>query len=292
MPRIKKAVITAAGLGTRLLPATKEIPKEILPIFARGRSGQIFPKPIIQAVFEQLFDAGIREFFIVVGRGKKVIEDHFTIDVGFLQLLRGRRRDLYADEVESFYEKVSESEVIFLEQPEPKGFGDAVLRAEKLIDETFIVHAGDTYVVSNGFEHFRLPLQVHEHWNASATLLVREVDDPERRGIMGGELVENGVWRVERVEEKPEKPWSRLAILPIYIFEPEIFEALAETLPGRSGEVQLTDGVGRLLDRGGRVMAVRLSEESIRLDIGNPRGLWEALEISYKLAVNPYLNRS
>ncbi|MCD6312388.1 MAG: hypothetical protein J7L79_01060 [Thaumarchaeota archaeon] len=292
MPRIKKAVITAAGLGTRLLPATKGIPKEMLPIFARGRSGQIFPKPIIQAVFEQLFDAGIREFFIVVGRGKKVIEDHFTIDMGFLQLLRERRRDLYADEVESFYEKVSESEVIFLEQPEPKGFGDAVLRAEKLIDETFIVHAGDTYIVSNGFEHFRLPLQVHERWNASATLLVREVDDPERRGIMGGELVENGVWKVERVEEKPEKPWSRLAILPIYIFEPEIFEALAETLPGRNGEVQLTDGVGRLLDKSGRVMAVKLSEEFIRLDIGNPRGLWEALDISYKLAVNPYLNRS
>jgi len=292
MPRIRKAVIAAAGLGTRLLPTTKVLPKEMLPIFTRGRSGQILPKPIIQAVFEQLFDAGIREFFIVVGRGRRLIEDHFTPDMGFLQLLRERGRELYADELESFYERVSESEIIFLEQLEPKGFGDAVLRAEKLIDETFIVHAGDTYIISSDLKHLRLPLQVHERWNASATLLVREVDDPRPRGIMGGELVENDIWRVERVEEKPEKPWSRLAILPIYIFEPEIFDALVETPPGKGGEVQLTDGIGRLLDKGGRVMAVKLPEESIRLDIGDPKGLWEALEISYKLAANPYLNRS
>ena len=292
MPRIRKAVIAAAGLGTRLLPATKVLPKGMLPIFTRGRSGRILPKPIIQAVFEQLFDAGIREFFIVVGREGRLIEDHFKPDRDFLQLLRERGRELYADELESFYEKISESEVIFLEQPEPRGFGDAVLRAEKLIDEAFIVHAGDTYIVSGDFEHLSLPLQVHERWNASATLLVREVDDPRQRGIMGGELVEKGVWRVERVEEKPERPWSRLAILPIYIFEPEIFDALAETPPGKGGEVQLTDGIGRLLDRGARVMAVRLPEESTRLDIGDPKGLWEALEISYKLAANPYLNRS
>ena len=291
MPEVGKAVITAAGLGTRLLPTTKEIPKEMLPIFVRGSCGQVFLKPLIQVIFEQLFDMGIRDFFFIVGRGKRAIEDHFTIDSGFLSFLRRKGKDCYADELESFYKKIDESNIVFLNQPEPRGFGDAVLRARNLIDETFMVHAGDTYIVSENLEHVRLPLQVHERWNASATLLVMEVDDPRPYGVVGGELVEENIWRVEKLEEKPEKPWSRLAILPLYVFEPEIFDALAKTPPGKGGEIQLTDGIERLLQGGGRVMAVKLPERSPRLDIGNPEGLWEALETSYRLASNPYFKK-
>lgn len=288
MPRVRKAVITAAGLGTRLLPTTKEIPKEMLPIFTRGSGGQLLLKPLIQVIFEQLFDIGVRDFFFIVGRGKRAIEDHFTIDSGFLEFLRGKGKDRYADELESFYRRIDESTIVFLNQPEPKGFGDAVLRARNLVDETFIVHAGDTYIVSEDLEHIKLLLHIHERWNASATLLVMEVADPRPYGVIGGELTEKDVWRVEKLEEKPEKPWSRLAILPLYVFEPEIFDALAETPPGKGGEIQLTDGIARLLERGGEVMAVKLPEDSPRLDIGNPESLWEAMEISYKLTSDPY----
>ena len=283
MPLVRKAVITAAGLGTRLLPATKEIPKEMLPIFTRGSDEEIFLKPLIQMIFEQLFEIGVRDFFIIVGRGKRAIEDHFTIDSSFLDFLRQKNKDRYAEELERFYEMIDASNIIFLNQPEPRGFGDAVLRARNLIDETFIVHAGDTYIVSDDLAHIKMPLEVHERWNASATLLVMEVDDPRPYGVIGGESLEVDIWEVRRVEEKPERPWSKLAILPLYIFEPEIFEALAETPPGRGGELQLTDGIGRLIERGRRVMAVKLPEGAPRLDIGNPKTLWEAMKISYEI---------
>ncbi|RLG03970.1 MAG: hypothetical protein DRN54_01980 [Thaumarchaeota archaeon] len=285
---VRKAVITAAGLGTRLLPTTKEIPKEMLPIFTRGACGELLLKPLIQLIFEQLFDVGIRDFFFIVGRGKRAIEDHFTIDSGFLELLREKGKDCYADELESFYRKIDESNIVFLNQPEPKGFGDAVLRARNLIDETFMVHAGDTYIVSEDLEHIKLLFHAHERWDASATLLVMEVANPRPYGVVGGELAEENVLRVGRLEEKPEEPWSKLAILPLYVFETEIFDVLAETPLGKGGELQLTDGIAGLLKRGGRVMAVKLPEGAPRLDIGNPEGLWEAMETSYKLTSDPY----
>lgn len=281
---IRKAVITAAGLGTRLLPVTKEIPKEMLPLFARGAGGEVLLKPLMQVVFEQLYSVGIREFFIVVGRGKRAIEDHFTPDPGFIQLLRERRKERYAEELGRFYGMVSSSTLIFLNQPEPRGFGDAVLRARGLIGETFLVHAGDTYIASNDCGHLENLLEIHSRYSSDATLLVMEVEDPRPYGIVGGREVEPGVWEVARVEEKPEKPWSRLAILPVYVFEPVIFDSLAQTPPGRGGEIQLTDGIAGLLGRGLRVMAVRLPDETPRLDIGSPETIWEALKSSYQLS--------
>ena len=281
---VRKAVITAAGLGTRLLPVTKEIPKEMLPLFVRGTGGEILLKPLMQVIFEQLYGVGVREFYVVVGRGKRAIEDHFTPDPGFLQLLRERGKSEYADELEKFYAMVRESSLVFLNQPEPRGFGDAVLRARGLVRETFVVHAGDTYIHSQDILHLRRLLEVHREMRASATLLVMEVDDPRPYGIVGGRLVGDGVWEVERLEEKPEKPWSRLAILPVYAFEPLIFKALEETPPGKGGEVQLTDAVAKLLEMGGGVLAVRLPGGAPRLDVGYPEGIWEALRISYSLA--------
>ena len=284
MKRVEKAVITAAGLGTRLLPTTKEIPKEMLPIFTRGSCGRIFLKPLIQVIFEQLFEVGVREFFIIVGRGKRSIEDHFTADKSFLEFLRMKGKTCYADELERFYRLIEESKIIFLNQPEPRGFGDAVLRAKGLINESFMVHAGDTYIISKDLQHVRNVIEVHRRWDASATLLVTRVRDPRPYGIVGGREVDEGVLEVERLEEKPEKPWSNLAILPLYLFQPEIFDSLSETPPGKGGEIQLTDGISKLLEKGGRVMAVELPSDSPRLDIGSPEALWEAVEISYKVA--------
>jgi UTP--glucose-1-phosphate uridylyltransferase len=283
MVKVRKAVITAAGLGTRLLPVTKEIPKEMLPIFVKS-GDEFLLKPLIQVIFEQLYSIGIREYFIVVGRGKRAIEDHFTPDPSFINLLREKRKDNYAEEMEKFYNMIHDSTIVFLNQPEPKGFGDAVLRAKGLIDETFIVHAGDTYIASNNCEHLSKLLEAHSKYDCSATLLVMSVEDPRPYGVIGGEKIEEDVWIVNKVEEKPQRPWSNIAILPVYIFETEIFDCLSRVGPGVGGEIQLTDGIGSLLEMGRRVAAVKLPNHIPRLDIGNPKSFWEALETSYNLS--------
>ncbi|MCX8193414.1 MAG: sugar phosphate nucleotidyltransferase, partial [Nitrososphaeria archaeon] len=216
--------------------------------------------------------------------GKRAIEDHFTPNLSFVKLLREKDKISYAEEIERFYEMIYDSIIVFLNQPEPRGFGDAVMRARGLIDETFMVHAGDTYIASENLEHIKRLIDVHTRYNCSATLLAMEVEDPRPYGVIGGRIVEEDVWIVEKVEEKPDKPWSKMAILPVYIFEHEIFDCLSVTPPGRGGELQLTDGIGCLIERGRRVMAVRLPEHIHRLDVGNPKTFWEALEISYKLS--------
>ncbi|MEM2149364.1 MAG: sugar phosphate nucleotidyltransferase, partial [Nitrososphaerota archaeon] len=243
MFRVRKAVITAAGLGTRLLPLTKEVPKEMLPIFVEGSRGELLLKPLVHVIFEQLYSIGTREFFVIVGRGKRSIEDYFTPDLGFIQLLRSKGKNDYADEMERFYEMIYESVIVFLNQPEPKGFGDAVLRARELINEPFLVHAGDTYIASENLEHLKRLIDVYLRYDCSATLLVMEVEDPKPYGVIGGRRVEDDVWIVEKVEEKPDKPWSNIAILPVYIFKPEIFDCLSSISPGKGGEIQLTDGI-------------------------------------------------
>jgi len=284
MIKVRKAVITAAGLGTRLLPVTKEIPKEMLPIFVKSSSNECLLKPLIQVIFEQLYSIGIREYFIVVGRGKRAIEDHFTPDPGFINLLKEKGKNSYAEEMERFYNMIHDSIIVFLNQPEPKGFGDAVLRSKGLIDETFIVHAGDTYIASNNCEHLKKLLEVHSRHSCSATLLVTAVENPRSYGIIGGEMIEKDVWIVNKVEEKPQKPWSNIAILPVYVFEIEIFDCLSKISPGVDGEIQLTDGIGSLLERKKKVVAVKLPDNIPRLDIGNPKSLWRALETSYHIS--------
>jgi len=278
---IKKVVIPAAGIGTRLLPTTKETPKEMLPIFALGRNGEICVKPLLQAVFEQLFDIGVREFCFIVGRGKGSISDHFASDRNFLKVLtEGGKREM-ADELLSFYEKVSASSLVFVSQPEPMGFGDAVLRAEPYIKEPFLVQAGDTFILSEGNHNMTKLFSVHKEFKSVATFLVQEVDDPKPFGIIEGEEIESGIYNVERVVEKPEEPPTNLAIMALYLFTPAIFQALKSTPTGWGGELQLTDGIQRLIDSRLKVMAVKLGADEFWLDVGSPQSYWDALSRSY-----------
>ncbi|MCJ7506458.1 sugar phosphate nucleotidyltransferase, partial [Candidatus Bathyarchaeota archaeon] len=150
---IRRVVIPAAGLGTRLLSATKEQPKEMLPMFAREK-GRLLVKPLLQLIFEQLHDFGILEFCFIVGREKRVIEDHFTPDNGYLKQLENRGKSHYVASLSEFYEKIKCSTIVWINQPEPLGFGHAVLQARSLFgEEPFLVHAGDTLVVSENHNH-------------------------------------------------------------------------------------------------------------------------------------------
>ena len=279
---IRKVVVPAAGLGTRLLPITKELPKEMLPIFTVGKNGGVCLKPMLQAVFEQLFDVGFREFYFIVGRGKRAIADHFASDNGFLRILRRNGKDDLAKELEDLYERVGVSSVVFVNQPEPKGFGDAVLRARPFIAEDFLVHAGDTYIISPGHRHLKRLIEIHEKQRAEATFIVQEVENPRQYGVVEGKEEGKDVYRVIKVVEKPEKPATNLAIMPMYVFNPVIFKALEVTPPGKGGEQQLTDGIQRLIEWRLKVIAVKLEPEEIRLDIGNPESCWEALSLSYQ----------
>ena len=280
---IRKVVVPAAGLGTRLFPATKEQPKEMLPIFSRLVSGDVGVKPLLQLVFEQLYDVGFREFCFVVGRGKRSIEDHFTPDHNSVLMLRGRGKGDQALDLDSFYTKLKTSTIIWVNQPEPKGFGHAVLMAQPFVqNEHCLVHAGDTYVISESAGHLRLLMEMYNRLGADAAFLVQEMEDPRQYGVVKVEEIEKCAYRVLEAIEKPEEPPSNLAIMPIYVFRQVIFEELEKTAPGKGGEVQLTDAIQRLVDRGLNVCAVKLHPNEVRLDIGSPETYWEALSLSYQ----------
>jgi UTP--glucose-1-phosphate uridylyltransferase len=281
---IKKVVVPAAGLGTRLFPATKEQPKEMLPIFSRPTNDEANAsvKPLLQLVFEQLYDGGFREFCFVVGRGKRAIEDHFTPDHNCVAMLKNNGKKGQASDLESFYRKLKTSTLIWMNQPEPKGFGDAVLTAQSFVqNEPFLVHAGDTYIISKKTTHLKTLLKIHERLKADAVFIVQEVENPRQYGVIEAEESEKGIYKVKKAVEKPEKPPTNLAIMPIYIFNPIIFEALKKTSPGKAGEIQLTDAIQKLVKWNRTVCAVKLDRNALRLDIGSPETYWEALSVSY-----------
>ncbi len=285
---MKKAVIPAAGLGTRLLSATKEQPKEMLPVFSRAKNGDLCVKPVVQLVFEQLYGAGFREFCFIVGREKRSIEDHFTPDLSYISMLESRGKSGPSEDLRSFYEMVEGSTLVWINQPEPRGFGDAVLKARAFVgEERFLVHAGDSYILSKNSAHLKRLMMSSKESGADAAFLVQEVQDPRRYGVVEGQRDHTGALKVKRVVEKPQKPASNLAMMPVYIFHASILKALELTDAGFGGEIQLTDGIQKLVDWGLTIRAVELATSDIRLDIGSPESYWESLNISYKYLSNP-----
>lgn len=253
-----KAVIPAAGLGMRLLPATKEIPKEMLPLFSEG-----VLKPLLQVIYEELYRAGVREFCIITGRTKRAIEDHFTADLEIPQL-------------EEFYRILRDSSLMWVNQPKPKGLGDAVMMAKPFTgSEPFLVHAGDTYLHPHEADVIEGLIETSREI-ADAVFLMTEVKDPKRYGVPNLTGEKNGVYEVIGVEEKPEEPKSNMAIVPIYVFRPVIHEALAQIGVGKGEEIQLTDAIQKLIEWKRPVYAVKL-EKGQYLDIGKAENYLKAL---------------
>jgi UTP--glucose-1-phosphate uridylyltransferase len=279
---IRKVVIPAAGLGTRLFPATKEQPKEMLPIFAKTTHGELSVKPVVQLVFEQLHEAGLRQFCYVVGRGKRGLEDHFTPDTHCIKTLEGLGKNDQASDLGSFYEKLETSTLMWVNQPEPKGFGNAVLMAQPFVQhENCLVHAGDSAIISEKMDYLKRLIEAFERLNADAAFLVLEIDNPKQYGIVEGKEIKPGIIKVKQVTEKPEKPKTNLAIMAMYAFRPTIFDALETTKPGKNGEIQLTDAIQKLIDLDSNVIAVKLDRSYQHLDIGSPERYWQALELSH-----------
>jgi len=286
--KVKQAVITAAGRATRLLPATKQQPKSMLPLFAIGSEGQLSTTPILQKIFEELFDNGIREFYFIVGKEKRAVQDHFIADPDYITYLNEQGRSVQAVELEEFYRKVNESFLIWIDQPKPKGFGDAILHVAGLIgSDPFLVQAGDTIIISDSgvTDIIARLLKTHLEKKAQATLTLKEVRDARRFGVAEVNDNEDGTFKVTHVVEKPEHPATNLSIQALYMFDPCILEVLRDIPPGKGGELQLTDGIQRLIDLGYTVQGIKISPHDHVLDIGTPETYWDALQFTHQYFV-------
>ncbi|CAB50070.1 UTP--glucose-1-phosphate uridylyltransferase (EC 2.7.7.9) (UDP-glucose pyrophosphorylase) (UDPgp) (alpha-D-glucosyl-1-phosphate uridylyltransferase) (uridine diphosphoglucose pyrophosphorylase) [Pyrococcus abyssi GE5] len=257
---IRKAVIPAAGLGTRMLPITKSMPKEMLPIVDR---------PVIHYVVEEAVKAGIEDILIITGKGKRAIEDYFDRSFELEYYLKERGKLEALREVEEIGEMV---DIYYVRQKKPLGLGDAILYAEKHVNgEPFAVLLGDDIIISKKPAIKQL-IEVAERKNTpviGVESVPREL--VSRYGIIEGELIENDLYRIKRLVEKPspkEAP-SNIAIIGRYILIPEIFDILRETPPGRDGEIQLTDALQILLNKN-EILAKRIEGE--RYDIGSKFG--------------------
>ncbi len=261
---INKIVISAAGLGSRLLPITKEIPKEMMPLFLKDRSGKIIVKPLIQILFEKFYGYGFREFCIIVGRQKRSIEDYFSPDYDLLTTLN--TRDFAKKDLENFYSMLNTSSIFWTNQQKPKGFGDAVLYSESFVgNEEFLLSAGDTLIPNND-KIFQKLIKIKLKGENDAVLLLKEVPDPKRFGVAVIKNTKNGTI-ITNVEEKPARPKSNFSIVALYRFKPSIFKALHKVKSNKK-ELQLTEGIQKLIECGGKIHAIIMNKDDIVIDIG------------------------
>jgi UTP--glucose-1-phosphate uridylyltransferase len=236
--QIKKAVIPAAGLGTRFLPATKAVPKELLPIV---------DIPTIQYIVKEAVESGIEDIILVTGRGKNALLDHFD---AYPELEQKLEREGKFDLLKLLKEATHMAKIVTVRQPEPKGLGDAVLCAKDLIgDEPFLVLLGDD-LVDSPVPCSKQMMDVFAKHNKSVVALMRVSDeDVPRFGICGGSPIEERTFQLDTMVEKPalaEAP-SNLAIVGRYILKPSIFKYLEELEAGKAGEIQLTDAMARMM---------------------------------------------
>ena len=240
-----------------------------------GYDRNVFVVPVLHYVFDSLYDAGVRRFFFVVGRGKRVVEDYFTPDWEFINFLERNGKEGLAKILKRFYEKIESCDFVMVNQPFPRGFGDAVLRVKPFMtDDAFIVHAGDDIVYPNHAGEVARLVDHYVRFKPGAVFLYDVSPHPERYGVVTGE--EKGDFiQVEDIVEKPSRPPSNYVVVAIYVFERGLFNALEETKPS-SGEHQLTDAIRYMLKRGEKVHAVRVRGK--RLDLGTPDSYLYALK--------------
>jgi UTP--glucose-1-phosphate uridylyltransferase len=258
--KVRKAIIPAAGLGTRFLPATKAMPKEMLPIV---------DKPTIQYIVEEAIESGIEDIIIVTGKGKRAIEDHFDNSFELEQNLFEKGKFELLNEVQKSSKMV---DIHYIRQKEARGLGHAVWCARKFIgDEPFAVLLGDDIVKA---DKPCLKQMIEQYDRYSSSIIgVQSVpeDEVSRYGIVDGDEIQERLYKVKNLVEKPKKNESpsNIAILGRYILSPKIFQILSDQKPGNNGEIQLTDAIAEL-SHDETVYAYNF--EGIRYDVGEKLG--------------------
>jgi UTP--glucose-1-phosphate uridylyltransferase len=274
---IRKCLFPAAGYGTRFLPATKSVPKEMLPILT---------KPLLQYGVEEALSAGLTNMSIITGRGKRAIEDHFDNSYELESQLKGTSKEHYLKEIDLI---INKSTFTYVRQNQMLGLGHAILTGECLIgNEPFCVILADDLCFSNESNVTQQMLRVYDKYKCSI-VAIEEI--PMSRtinyGIIDGELIDNSknIYQVTNMVEKPkesESP-SNLAIIGRYILTPEIFDILRLTMPDNNGEIQLTDALLSLAKEN-KVLAYKFNGK--RFDCGSVDGFVEATNYFHKLQIN------
>lgn len=277
---IDTVVIPAAGLGTRLLTITKETPKEMVPIFHRTSKGTLLVKPLLEIIFENLFDVGFRNFCIIVGRGKESIENHLSPHYDFIELLRKNGEYEYSEILLNLYKKIEKSSIVWKRQHDIKGIGPATLLAKEIVnDKTFLFHAGDLYIPQT--QYLLDMIAMHQKFKPSATIGIKKVHNPQQYGVAKLKRAVDGRYKVVGVIEKPKKPQTNLALTGVNVFESDIFDAIKKTKRGVKGEIQLTDSIQTLIQANRDVIASIMNSNDICIDIGTPQNYFMALKYSH-----------
>lgn len=268
---LRKCLFPAAGYGTRFLPATKAMPKEMLPIV---------DEPLIQYGVEEALSAGMDHIAIVTGRGKRAIEDHFDISYELEHQISGTSKEEQLQSIRNLIDKCMFS---YTRQNEMKGLGHAILIGETLIgNEPFGVILADDLCVGDGSPVMAQMAELYRKHGLSI-IAIEEVpmDEVHKYGVIAGEAIGDGVYRVDSMVEKPdaEDAPSNLAIIGRYILSPEIFGVLTQTPPGKNGELQITDALNTLA-REGKVLGYRFKGR--RFDCGSVGGFVEATNYFYE----------
>jgi UTP--glucose-1-phosphate uridylyltransferase len=277
---IDLAVVPVAGMGTRLLPATKSQPKEMLPV---GR------KPAVQYVVEELTNVGIRRLLFVTGPGKTSIENHFDLNAELIQMLRESGKEDLLAELE--FER-GPAQHYYTRQRQLLGLGHAVLCAEPFVGrQPFVVALGDSIIgMSAGSRAVERMVRCFVEREAAAVVAFEEVPPGEVQNYGIARPKTSGeIFEIADLVEKPsagEAP-SNLAIAARYVLSPAIFDALRETSPGKGGEIQLTDAIRALINGGGKVYGLRLATDERRYDIGNFDAYFQAF-VEFALADERY----
>ena len=263
--KVRKAVIPAAGLGTRFLPATKAQPKEMLPIV---------DKPTLQYIIEEAVASGIEEILIITGRNKKSIEDHFDRSVELEMELEKSGKEEMLKMVREISDMVN---IHFIRQKEPRGLGHAILCAKTFVgNEPFAVLLGDDVVYNDNKPCLKQLIDCYEEYKTSVLgVQTVEPQDVNKYGIVGGLHIEDRVYKVKNLIEKPavEEAPSNVAILGRYIITPKIFEILENTKPGKGNEIQLTDALLELIKH---EAMYAYDFEGRRYDVGDKLGFLQA----------------
>ena len=277
---INSAIIPAAGLGTRLLTYAKESPKEMVPLFYSFKNKMVL-LPLIERIFLQLYDAGIRNFCFIVGKKKRLVEDHFTPDNDYLRILNSQKDRPFRLMIKDLHKKIENSKIMWINQNTPKGFGAAVLMAkESMGNKPFLVHTGDAFIRGN-HQHISKLIQSYDEQNPDFMIYLTEINNPKEYGVAEATLLKKGILQVNKVEEKPKQPKSNFALMPLYAFNSKLFSALEKTRPGLRNEIQLTDGIQHLIENNGNVQAIKFRNPNDCIDIGTPTNYFRALKISY-----------
>ena len=267
MKKVTKAVIPAAGLGTRVLPATKAQPKEMLVIV---------DKPSLQYIVEELVESGIEDIIIITGRGKNSIEDHFDYSFELEETLKDKGKN---DLLEKVNHLSSMANIFYVRQNHPLGLGHAILKAKPFVgNEPFAIALGDDIVYNEKVPATKQLIDVYEKYGGSV-LGCQEVflEDVSKYGIVKPTTkLDARSCEISDFIEKPsqEEAPSRMACLGRYVLDSKIFKYLEKTEAGKGGEIQLTDGILKMLQDGEKIVA--LNFEGKRYDIGNKMGLLKA----------------